>query len=118
MELHAGSAVVSRCSTGPVGPRRDGLEVGAPDAGADGAARKGDGLRPQAVDVVVAIDSDSRVVDAGDKAAINVKSPKHKKLHWRRHAAAILVPERKSTVGDLGRVRAGAKRIAGAAIDV
>ena len=66
--LHAGSAVVSRSSTGPVGPRRDGLEVGAPDAGADGAAREGDGLRPQAVDVVVAIDSGSRVVDAGDKA--------------------------------------------------
>ena len=39
-----------------------------PDAGADGAAREGDGLRPQAVDVVVAIDSGSRVVDAGDKA--------------------------------------------------
>ena len=38
--------------------------------------------------------------------------------HWRRHAAAVLVPVRKRTVGDLGRVRAGAKRIAGAAIDV
>ena len=59
---------MSRCSAGPVGPRGDGLEVGTPDAGADGAARKGDGLRPQAVDVVVAIDSGSRVVDAGDKA--------------------------------------------------
>ena len=68
-ELRAGQAsALVRGNACPVGPRGDGLEVSAPDAGSDGAAGEGDGLRPQAVDVVAALDARARVLDAGDEA--------------------------------------------------
>jgi hypothetical protein len=54
-------------AVGPAGPQGNG-HVGAPDAGADGAAGKGDGLRAEPVDVVLAVDAHPRVLDAGDEA--------------------------------------------------
>ena len=50
------------------GPQPNGHVVGAPDAGADGAAGKGDGLRAEPVDVVLAVHAHPRVLDAGDEA--------------------------------------------------
>ena len=50
---------------GAGGPRGNGHVVGAPDAGPDGAAREGHGLRAEAVDVVAAVDAGARVLHAG-----------------------------------------------------
>ena len=61
-------ALGGRGAIGPAGPQGNGHVVGAPDAGADGAAGKGDGLRAEPVDVVLAVHAHSRVLDAGDEA--------------------------------------------------